>query len=39
MKLDELQLKFPKFFIGPPLGSVIVGSVFMLGQRRHLEYF
>ena len=34
--LDELQLKFPKIFIGTPLGPVIVGSVFMLEQRWHL---
>ena len=36
MILDELQLKFPEIFIGTPLGPVIVGSVFMLGQRWHL---
>ena len=35
--LDELQLKFPEIFIGTPLGPVIVGLVFMLGQRWHLE--
>ena len=36
MILDELQLKFPEIFIGTPLGPVIVGLVFMLGQRWHL---
>ena len=36
MALDELQLKFPEIFIGTSLGSVIVGLVFMLGQRWHL---
>ena len=35
-ELDELQLKFPEIFIGTPLGPVIVGFVFMLGQRWHL---
>ena len=36
MILDELQLKFPEIFIGTPLGPVIEGSVFTLGQRSHL---
>ena len=36
MIFDELQLKFPEIFIGTPLGPVIVGLVFMLGQRWHL---
>ena len=39
MILDEFQLKFPEIFIGTPLGPVIVGSVFMLGQRWHLGDF
>ena len=36
MILNELQLKFPEIFIGTPLGPVVVGLVFMLGQRWHL---
>ena len=33
MILYELQLKFPEIFTGTLLGLVIVGLVFMLGQR------
>ena len=36
MTLDELQQKFQEIFIGTPLGPVIVGSIFILGQRWHL---
>ena len=36
MIFNELQVKFPEIFIGTPLGPVIVGLVFMLGQRWHL---
>ena len=36
MIFDELQLKFPEIFIGTLLGPVIIGLVFMLGQRWHL---
>ena len=30
-------MKFPEIFIGTPLGPVIVGLMFMLGQRWNLE--
>ena len=36
MMLDKLQLKFSEIFIGTLLGPVILGLVFMLGQRWHL---